>query len=257
MEFEDIKQELISDNIMIYPDWNEKFILTTDASKQGLGAVLSQIRDGKETPIAYASRGCTASEQNYGISQLEGLGVIWAIDKFRPYLSHQKFTLVTDHRALTKLREVKDKNPMLYRWSLKLAGYDYQVEQERRKTRNPVLNITEKDIEETEDLTLKRLWGLKDDSLPKQFVYTIEESEANIVDPDETPLQRFWRLQNADPWCKNLIRKVYIKGNLILDTSKGTRGFEVKGRELRKNDHESWVIKEGTLWHRLYRKGEL
>jgi hypothetical protein len=68
MEFEDIKQELISDNIMIYPDWNEKFILATNASKQGLGAVLSQIRDGKERPIAYASRGCMASEQNYGIT---------------------------------------------------------------------------------------------------------------------------------------------------------------------------------------------
>jgi hypothetical protein len=96
----------------------------------------------------------------------------------------------------------------------------------------------EKNIEETEDLTLKRLRGLtKDNSLPKQFVYTIEESKANIVDPDETHLQRFWRLQNADLWCKNLIRKVYIKGNLILNTLKGTRGFEVKGWELWKNDH--------------------
>jgi hypothetical protein len=257
MEFEDIKQELVSDNIMIYPDWNEKFILATDASKQGLGAVLSQIRDRKERLIAYASRGCTASEQNYGVSQLEGLGVIWAIDKFRPYFSHQKFTLVTNHRALTKLREVKDNNPMLYQWSLKLAGYDYKVEYKKgekhgnadRLSQNLVLNITEKDIEETEDLTLKRLCELtKDNSLPKQFMYTIEESETDIVDPDETPLQRFWRLQNTNLWCKNLIRKVYIKGNLLLDTSKGIKGFEVKGRELRKNDHKSWVIKERTFY---------
>jgi hypothetical protein len=79
---------------MIYPDWSEKFILATNASKQGLGVVLSQIRDRKERPIAYVSRGCTTSKQNYGISQLEGLGVIWAINKFRPDLSNQKFTLV-------------------------------------------------------------------------------------------------------------------------------------------------------------------
>jgi hypothetical protein len=95
----------------------------------------------------------------YGISQLEGLAVIWAIDKFRPYLSHQKFTLVTDHRALTKLREVKDNNPMLYRWSLKLAGYDYEVEYKKGEkhgnadgpSRNLVLNIDESNIEESKD----------------------------------------------------------------------------------------------------------
>jgi hypothetical protein len=96
-------------------------------------------------------RGCMASKQNYGISQLEGLGVIWAINKFRPYLSHQKFILVTNYRALIKLREVKDNNPMLYQWSLKLAGYDYRVEYKKGEkhgnadgpSRNPVLNITE------------------------------------------------------------------------------------------------------------------
>jgi hypothetical protein len=173
----------------------------------------------------------------YGISQLEGLAVIWVTDKFRPYLSHQKFTLVTDHRALTKLREVKDNNPMLYRWSLKLAGYDYEFEYKKGEkhgnadgpSRNPVLNINKSNV---------------------------EESEANIADPNETPLQRFWRLQNNDLWCKNLIRKVHTKGNLILDTSKGTGDFEIKEQELRKNDHEAWVVKEGTLWHRLYRNGE-
>ena len=60
--------------------------------------------------------------------------MIWAIDKFKPYLSHQKFTLVMDHKALTKLKEVKDNNPMLYRWSLKLAGYDYDVITKREKS---------------------------------------------------------------------------------------------------------------------------
>jgi hypothetical protein len=51
---------------MTYPDWNKKFILVTDASKQGLSAILSQIIDGKERPIAYAFRGCKPSEQIYG-----------------------------------------------------------------------------------------------------------------------------------------------------------------------------------------------
>jgi hypothetical protein len=116
--------------------------------------------------------------------------------------------------------------PMLYRWSLKLAGYDYDVEYKKGEkhgnadgpSRNPVLNIDESNVEESE-----------------------------IIDPNETPLQRFWRLQNNDPWYKNLIRKVHTKGNLILDTSKETGDFEIKERELRKNDHEAWIVKEGTL----------
>jgi hypothetical protein len=203
-EFENIKQELVSDNIMIYPDWNEKFILATNASKQGLRAVLSQIRDRKERPIAYASRGCTISKQNYGISQLEGLGVIWAIDKFRPYLSNQKFTLVTNYKALTKLKDAD------------------------RPSQNSVLNINEMDIEETEDLTLKKLWGLINKDSRLQSVFTIEESETDLVDPNKTALERFLKLQNADLGCKNLIKKVYIKENLILNISKGTKAYQIK-----------------------------
>jgi hypothetical protein len=49
---------------------------------------------------------------------------------------------------------------------------------------------------------------------------------------------------------------VYTKGNLILDLSKETKAYQIRERELRKNDHESWVVKEGTLWHRLYWNGE-
>jgi hypothetical protein len=112
MQVEDIKQELKSNNIMIYPNWNEKFIFATDASKQSLEAV-PQIKDGKERPIAYVSRGyyIRAKLRNLTARKIRGnLG----LDKFRPYLSHQKFSLVTYHRALIKLKEVKDNNLLLY-----------------------------------------------------------------------------------------------------------------------------------------------
>jgi hypothetical protein len=88
---------------------------------------------------------------------------------------------VTDHKALTKLKEVKDNNPMLYRWNLKLASYDYEVEYKKGEKhgnadgpfQNPVLNINEIDIKETEDLILKKLWGLINKDSRLQSVFTI------------------------------------------------------------------------------------
>jgi hypothetical protein len=81
------------------------------------------------------------------------------------------------------------------------------------------------DFEKTEDLTLKKLWGLINKNSRLQSVFTIEESETDVVDPNATALERFWRLQNSDLWCKNLIKKVYTKENLILDMSKRTKAF--------------------------------
>ena len=128
-EFEDIKQALTSDPVMAYPDWNREFILSTDASIQGLGAVLSQMFPEGERVIAYASRRLKDSEKNYGITQLEALAVVWATELFRePYLITKRFTLRTDHRALLKLQNLTpNSNRMLERWSMKLTDYDMNI----------------------------------------------------------------------------------------------------------------------------------
>lgn len=74
------------------------FILETDASKVGLGAVLSQIQDdGTVHPVAYASRSVDKHERNYGISELETLGLVWAVRYFRPYLLGHPCVVYTDH----------------------------------------------------------------------------------------------------------------------------------------------------------------
>ena len=63
------------------------FMLETDASGVGLGAVLSQQQeDGQLHPVAYASRSLDTSEKNYGISELETLGLVWAACHFRLYI---------------------------------------------------------------------------------------------------------------------------------------------------------------------------
>lgn len=80
--FQQLKDALVSSPVLVYPDFQKEFVLHTDASKEGLGAVLEQIQDdGRLHPIAYAS-----SERNYGITDMEALGVVWASKYFCTYL---------------------------------------------------------------------------------------------------------------------------------------------------------------------------
>ena len=62
----------------LLPNFELPFILTTDASKVAIAAILSQVQDGKERPIAYASRQLNTAEQNYTVSEQEILALVWA-----------------------------------------------------------------------------------------------------------------------------------------------------------------------------------
>ena len=104
--FVELKNCLTSAPVLAYPrfDVNVRFILETDASAQGLGAVLSQTQsDGKVHPIAYASRSLNVHEKNYSATELETLGLVWASRLFRPYLLGHKCVVYTDHAACTSL----------------------------------------------------------------------------------------------------------------------------------------------------------
>src|SRR5436305_13410259 len=103
-----IKELLMDeDNLLIRPDFTKLFILQTDASTLGLGAILSQEIDGKDKPIAYASCQTSQTEAKYGATQLETLAVVWAMKHFRHYLAGALFRLIIDHAALSSLLNVE------------------------------------------------------------------------------------------------------------------------------------------------------
>lgn len=128
ISFGELKNALISDPILIYPDFEEHFLLTTDASAFAIGAVLSQGPVGKDLPIAFASRTLCNAETKYSTIERELLAIVWAVKHFRPYLFGRKFTLITDHRPLTWLFSIKDPGSRLARWRLKLEEYNYKIE---------------------------------------------------------------------------------------------------------------------------------
>ena len=110
------------------PDFEKRFILQTDASDRGIGAVLSQLDDdGIDRPIAFYSRKLLPREQRYSTIEKECLAIKIATHAFRVYLLGRPFVIQTDHRALEWLHRLKDNNARLTRWSLALQPYQYEV----------------------------------------------------------------------------------------------------------------------------------
>eukprot|EP00731_Ephydatia_muelleri_P004053 Em0002g229a len=127
--FETLKKALISEPVLSSPDVSKTFIVQTDASDRGVGAVLSQVQeDGQEHPVGYYSRKLLAREQRYSTIEKECLAIKLALDAFKVYLLGRKFVVQTDHRALEWLEKLKENNARLCRWSLALQPYSFGVE---------------------------------------------------------------------------------------------------------------------------------
>ena len=127
--FATLQQALCSAAILRSPDFSRQFILQTDASNRGVGAVLSQRDDDEiERPIAYYSRKLLPREERYSTVEKECLAIRLATHAFRVYLLGKHFLIQTDHRSLKWLHQLKDTNARLTRWSLSLQPYCYTVE---------------------------------------------------------------------------------------------------------------------------------
>ena len=114
------KEKLTQALILIYPRFDSEappFVLQTDASSVGIGAVLEQ--GGKV--VAYATRTLTKTERQYSVIQRECLAAVYSMKQFRHYLLGRPFKLVTDHAPLQWLSAQKMEG-LLCRWSLAIIG---------------------------------------------------------------------------------------------------------------------------------------
>ena len=113
--------------MLIHPREDRPFILDTDASNTGMGAVLSQEINGIERPVAFYSRTLDKCRRNYCVTRRELLAVVWAVEHFRPYLWGQRFLLRTDHASLIWLKSFKEPPGQLARWFEVLAQFDFEM----------------------------------------------------------------------------------------------------------------------------------
>ena len=122
-----IQQILSSEPILRLPDVSKNFLVRTDASSTGIGAVLLQEKQGILYPISFVSRKLMDREQRYSTIERECLAIVWSIKKLDRYLWGKSFTLETDHKPLTYLSSSTFRNSRIMRWSLCLQEFKFEV----------------------------------------------------------------------------------------------------------------------------------
>ena len=186
--FQYLKTALMSPQLLQYPDFTKKFIITTDASKLACGAVLSQEYDGKLLPVSYASKSFTPGESKKSTIEQELTAIHWAIKYFRPYIYGTNFSVQTDHRPLTYLFSMKDPSSKLTRMRLDLEEYDFDIGFLRGKNNYVADALSRISIEELKTLTqqnnrilkvITRSEKIKNEKVPEKLL--IKENE--IIKP--------------------------------------------------------------------------
>ena len=125
--FNTIKRLLSEEPILILPNIDKPFTIRTDASDYGISGVLLQNVDGQLRPCAYISRKLLDRERRYSVIEKECLAVVFTVGAFEKYLLFKHFTIETDHKPLSFMKQNKAKNNRLMRWALSLQQFMFTI----------------------------------------------------------------------------------------------------------------------------------
>ena len=138
-----LKVALATAPVLLLPNFEKQFIVTTDASDAAVGAILEQDHGRGLQPIAFASRKLNGTEMRYSAYERELLGIVWALGRWRHYLeqSPHKTIIQTDHAPLKFLPNQKSVNTRIWKWANILQGYDLELRHNPGKT-NPADSLS-------------------------------------------------------------------------------------------------------------------
>lgn len=180
---------LTNDPILQFPDFGKEFNVRCDASNFAIGGVLSQGPIGSDKPIAYASRTLNDSETKYSTIEKELLAIVWVTKYFRPYLYGRRFNIITDHKPLQFLMNVKEPNSRLTRWRLRLEEFDYKIIYQKGKSNSNADALSRIEIQQNEiDPATCTESDNDDDSPLSLLVNHSEKSSSDFDDEDNLPL---------------------------------------------------------------------
>ena len=156
--FEEIKSRLVEAPIMAKPYWNREFEIMFDASDCAMGVVLGQKAEKVFKAIYYASKTFNEAQENYSTIEKEMLAIVFACEKFRPYILGSHVIIHTDYAAIKYLMAKKEANPRLIRWVLLLQEFDLEIKDKKgsgnvivnhlSRVEKPVVQEKEKEIAE-------------------------------------------------------------------------------------------------------------
>ena len=156
--FEEIKSRLVEAPIMAKPDWNREFEIMCDASDFAMGVVLGQKAEKVFKAIYYASKTFNEAQENYSTTEKEMLAIVFACEKFRPYILGSHVIIHTDYAAIKYLMAKKEAKPRLIRWVLLLHEFDLGIKDKKgcdnviadhlSRVEKPVVQDEEREIAE-------------------------------------------------------------------------------------------------------------
>ena len=182
-------------SVLAFADLKRPFLLETDASKYGLGAILQQVQeDGKYHPVAYTSHALRGSEANYHSSKLEFLALKWAMtQQFKEYLMYQPFTVRTDNNPLMYVLTTPNLDATRHRWVSALDRFNFRLEY-LRGADNRVTDV------------LSRMETRLDDNTTNEFLQSLDESYYDTKNvSDDTGKENARPLTKVE---KNAINKI-------------------------------------------------
>ena len=219
--FLSLKRKLTEAPVLAYPSLSQPFVLETDASGDGLGAVLSQVQsDGLRHPIAYASRGLSKAERNYGITELETLAVVWAVTHFRTYLYGNEVTVFTDHSAVNETPNPSGKHARwwikVYESGLKQVNIMYRPGKSNLSadalSRSPVGNPSSSPLQEMMEEENACMIAAVQGTSSSELIGTIHE---------EAPGSELFEAQKRDPYIQEI--QAFLKDGTIPADKKKAR----------------------------------
>lgn len=217
--FHALIDHLVNPPILVYPDFEKDFILTTDASKIGLGAVLSQLdKYQHERVIGYGSRTLNPAEKNYAARELECLGIVWAIGHFRHYLYGKKFKIYCDHNPLQYLDNMKNNSSKVNRWRLEMAEYDKEIVY-KPGVKNTNADALSRIEEPTESIVNSVHTYVRKTNVAPGCTHIFSRSQKiekiNIIQSSSQMLlpKKIIEAQSADPLLKGIIDAIKTRGS--------------------------------------------
>ncbi|GBO06902.1 Transposon Ty3-G Gag-Pol polyprotein [Araneus ventricosus] len=201
--FNSLKQALITSPVLTYPRTDKEFILDTDASNEGIGAVLSQKIGNEECVIAYFSKSLGKPERNYCVTRKELLAIVKSIEHFYHYLYGRKFLLRTDHASLRCLLNFREPEGQIARWNQRLQEYGFEIQHRKGTSHGNADALSQRPFLTTEDA-----WSssevqkaqLEDPAirpiLEKKVISEDRPSWQEIA-PERSATKRYWALWDS------------------------------------------------------------